>query len=163
MMTKKIKMSIEKIKQKYPTFYKIEEMRYNPDKPKEKEIQVRCKNHNCLNSKKQDGWFTPKYRSLSQRFFALENNNGNDGAYFYCCDECKQECPLFNFHYYNKNDNNVLYTSEEYKTWRTIILDRENYKCEYCENLATDVHHTRPQKLESTFILICIFNYLKNQ
>jgi len=46
-----LKFTIKQIKNKYPTFSKIEEMRYNPDKLEEKEIQVRCKNHNCPNSK----------------------------------------------------------------------------------------------------------------
>ena len=31
----------------HPLFSKIEEMRYNPNKPREKEIQIHCKNHKC--------------------------------------------------------------------------------------------------------------------
>ena len=69
-------------------------------------------------------------------------------------DECKQICPIFNFHYYEYNTKiDSLYTSEEYQTWRLNILNREDYKCEYCDEQATDVHHSRPQKLEPGFVL----------
>jgi len=142
-------ISINRIKKCYPTFSKIEELRYNPDKPGEKEIQVHCKNHLCKNSKEKSGWFTPN--TIGHRIDAVEKYN--DGNYFYCCDECKQECPLFNL----RSDPNFikikLYTSEEYQTWRTTVLKREDYKCEYCEEKATDVHHSRPQKLEPGFVL----------
>ncbi len=54
-MSKSHKLTIKKIKEKYKTFSDEEEMRYNPDKLEEKEIQVHCKNGNCLNSKEKDG------------------------------------------------------------------------------------------------------------
>ena len=88
--------TIEYIKEKYKTFAKEEEMRYNPDKPGEKEIQVHCKNHNCKNSKEKGGWFTPTQSKRTDRIRSLEKDYGNDGAYFYCCDQCKNQCPLFN-------------------------------------------------------------------
>ena len=49
------KKSINYWKQKYFFFSKIEEIRHNPNNPEEKEIQVRCKNHNCKNSKEKMG------------------------------------------------------------------------------------------------------------
>lgn len=79
----------------YPTFSKIEEMRYNPITLDEKEIQVHCKNHNCPNSKEQGGWFTPTYQQLYERIRQIEHELGTDGSYLYCSDECKQICPLF--------------------------------------------------------------------
>ena len=147
----KHKRTITKLK-KYSFFSKVEEMRYNPDKPGEKEIQVHCKNHNCPNSKEQGGWFTPLGRQLEGRLNALENN-GNDLNYFYCSNKCKQECPLYNL----KSDpfKNIThsYTSSEYQQFRTNVLERDDYKCQYCGKKAEHVHHERPQKLEPFFAL----------
>jgi len=148
-----VKISISKLKKKYPIFAKVEEMRYEPGKEKEKVIQVHCKNHNCKNSKEQGGWFTLKnHNQLRYRIGQIERGNG--GSYLYCSDECKQECPLYYSHGADpfKNKTN-LYISEEYQTWRTTVLERENYICEYCDEKSTDVHHSRPQKLEPGFVL----------
>ena len=134
-------------------FYVEEKMRYNPDKPGEKEIQVHCKNHNCVNSKEKDGWFTPKSQQFDDRKRSIEHILGHDGYYFYCCEECKIECPLYNI----KVDPNKIIkkpsTSSEYQTWRNEVLKRENYECEYCGEPATHAHHSRPQKLEPGFVL----------
>ena len=55
-MSKNSKLTIEQIEERYPLFFKIEGLRYNPDKPRsEYEIQVHCKNHNCKNSVEQEG------------------------------------------------------------------------------------------------------------
>jgi len=143
------KLSIEVIEIKYPLFYKIEEIRYNSDKT---EIQVRCKNHNCQNSKDKNGWFTPTYSQLYERIRNIEKHN-IDNAYFYCCDKCKQECPLFNLKFDPFKLEKQHYTQEEYNIWRNEVLKRAEYKCEYCGNRATHAHHSRPQKLEPFFSL----------
>ena len=147
--------TIKMIENKYPFFSQIEEMRYNPDKVDEKEIQIHCKNHNCKNSKEQDGWFTPTYSQLYERIRQIENKNGNGGSYFYCSDECKKECPLYRLNpNYVLNDNrDIPYTESEYQTFRKFVLERDKYICQYCEEKATDVHHERPQKLEPFFSL----------
>ena len=156
------KLNIQYYIDNYPLFSKIEEMRYNPDKPGEKEIQVHCKNHNCSNSKEQNGWFTPTENQLDGRRRALEDKNGNGGHYFYCCDECKEECPL-----YAKKVSQLIkedqikagiikkeyYTQSEYNILRTEVLERAEYLCEYCKKEAIDVHHIKPQKLEPFFAL----------
>ena len=152
----KLKRKIDKIKNKYPLFAKIEEMRYNPDKPGEKEIQVHCKNHKCKNSKEQEGWFTPTGRQIEQRISEVEKGNG--GSYFYCRDECKEKCPLYKLNpsYYINSLNvsdELIYTSEEYNIWRQEVLKRANNLCEYCGKEASDCHHSRPQKLEPFFSL----------
>jgi len=148
------RISIEQIKEKYPLFTKIEEMRYNPDKPKEKEIQVHCKNHNCKNSKEKDGWFTPTGRQIEQRKYSIEKNNF-DGTYFYCSKECKDNCPL-----YGKRVSTLIredqiragyiedpwYTSSEYYTWRDKVFELDNNLCIYCGQPATIAHHILPQK-----------------
>ena len=148
------KTKIEDIIKKYSFFSQIEEMRYNPDKPEEKEIQVHCKNHNCQNSKEQNGWFTPTYTQLYERIRQVENLDGNNGSYLYCSDKCKDECPLYNL----KSDPfttklEFQYTQEEYITFRQTVLNRDNHICQYCGKLAEHVHHERPQKLEPFFSL----------
>ena len=152
-MRKSSKLSIEQIIKRYPLFYKIEEIRYNPDKPGEKEIQVRCKNHSCKNSKERDGWFTPNINQLRSRILWLEKE-GKDNSYMYCSDDCKTTCPLYGL----QNDplkinKKQQYTQAEYNIFREFVLERDNYICQYCGKLAEHVHHERPQKLEPFYSL----------
>ena len=150
------KRTINEWIQLYPTFAKIEEMRYNPDKPKEKEIQVHCKNHNCKNSKEKGGWFTPSYDQFFRRISAIEHIDGNDGVYFYCSDECKEECPIYGkpATYLIKQDmisaghlEDPWYNSAEYLTWRAKVFELDNYICKFCGKPATVAHHINPQKI----------------
>lgn len=144
--------SIDYINEKYELFSKIEEMRYNPDKPGEKEIQVHCKNHNCINSKERGGWFTPTKIQLYERIRNIEQH-GLDNSFFYCCDACKNECPLFNLHSDPFQTTEKPYTASEYDQFREFVLERDDYKCQYCGDHAEEVHHERPQKLEPFFSL----------
>jgi hypothetical protein len=147
-------LTIDKINKRYPFFSKIEEMRYNPNKPSEKEIQVHCKNHECENSREKGGWFTPKYEQLRSRCNALDREEGNDGNYFYCSQHCKDTCFLYNLHGDPYRDNNKPYTPAELGVFNKHILKRDNEICYYCgEHHATIVHHLRPQKLEPFFAL----------
>lgn len=148
--------TIELLKRRYPLFSKIEELRYNPNKLKKREIQVHCKNHNCPNSKENGGWFTPTRGQISQRIFALEHPNGNDGCYFYCSEKCKQVCPLYRMRpedILSRENSSRNYTDAELNVWRREVLKRANYKCEYCGEKATHCHHIYPQKLEPFFSL----------
>jgi hypothetical protein len=147
----KHKRTIENINEKYPLFSKIEDMRYNPDKLEEKEIQVHCKNHTCKNSKEKNGWFTPKNRQIEARIMAIENHS-KDNNYFYCSQKCKDICPLYNSKGGDpfKSENEYI---KEYQTFRKFVLDRDNYICQFCGDKATEVHHERPQKVEPFFSL----------
>lgn len=149
-------LTISKIKKKYPTFFKIEEMRYNPNKPGEKEIQVHCKNHNCVNSKEKDGWFTPITRDqFYDRRKALEDPNGNGGSYFYCCEDCKEECPLYRAKIATLISQDKIRagliedpwcTYGEGLIWRKVVLKMDNGLCVWCGAPATIVHHIFPRK-----------------
>jgi len=146
------KLTIEKINKKYPLFSKVEEMRYNPDKSiEEKEIQVHCKNHDCSKSKEKGGWFTPTRIQFNERIRQVENGNG--GSYFYCSEECKNICPLYNLHKDPFKNIESLYTQSEHQTFRNFVLERDNYICQFCGEKAEHVHHERPQKLEPFFAL----------
>ena len=147
------RISIDEIQNRHPFFSQIEEMRYNPDKPGEKEIQVHCKNHNCPNSKEQGGWFTSTKIQLYERIRALERPYGMIENNFYCSDVCKQECPLYGIKSDPYRENKKLYTQEEYQTFRKYVLQRDNFNCQYCEEKAEHVHHERPQKVEPFFSL----------
>jgi hypothetical protein len=147
------KKDISYYRKKYPFFSKIEEMRDNPDKPGEKEIQVHCKNHNCPNSKEQGGWFTPTYIQLYCRIISLEKPKGMIECNFYCCDKCKAECPIYGIRSDPLKDTIKPYTDAEYNIFRKYVLERDNYCCVYCGNKAEHVHHERPQKIEPFFAL----------
>jgi hypothetical protein len=145
--------TIEYINRKYPFFSKIEEMRYNPDKSGEKEIQVHCKNHQCPNSKDKGGWFTPTKTQIYERIRCIEQHN-LDYSYFYCSDKCKEICPLYKSRGQDPfKEQTKLYSYDDYQTFRSFVLERDNYICQFCGEEATDVHHERPQKLEPVFAL----------
>ncbi len=153
-MSKGQRLTIKKINKRYKLFPIIEELRYNPHKPiEEREIQVHCKNHKCKNSKENGGWFTPTSIQMSERIRSLEKF-GNDNAYFYCSQDCKDSCPL----YHSKGidpfrDTEKPYTGPEYQTFRQHVLERDSHECQYCGDPAEHVHHERPQKLEPFFAL----------
>ena len=150
----RMRFTIEKINKKYHLFSKIEEMRYNPDKPlEEKEIQVHCKNHNCKNSKEKDGWFTPSGRQISNRIQAIENTKGFEESNFYCSQKCKDSCLLYNTKGDLYRSNNKPYTYIELQTYNKFVLERDNNICHYCGKDATVVHHLRSQKIEPFFAL----------
>ena len=148
--------SLKDWQEKYPFFASIEELREDPITG---EIQGHCKNHNCKNSKEQGGWFILTKTQLSERIRSLEHQRGNDGSYFYCCDECKQQCPLFGLHTdpYTLMDINTIPLDSEKGIWRQEVLKRQKDKlghneCEYCgnKNLSIlQVHHEKPQKTHS--------------
>jgi len=117
------------------------------------EYLVHCKNHLCPNSKEKGGWFTPTNVQLAERVRALETKTGSDGCYFYCSDKCKDECPLYNLQHDPNRNIEKIYTQQEYETFRKFVLERDDYKCQYCDEKATHIHHERPQKLEPFFAL----------
>jgi len=143
--------TIELINEKYPFFSQIEEMRYNPNKVKIKEIQVHCKNHNCPNSKEKGGWFTPSGRQIEFRIKALEKDE-NDLSYFYCCEECKDVCPLYNLHSDPFKNNELPYTQTEKDIFNKEVLRRQRKEdgynfCEKCYSIKDlHVHHEKPVK-----------------
>jgi len=144
-------LSVKYIHDNYPLFSKVEDISTN----KNGYIQVHCKNHNCPNSKEQGGWFTPKHWQFYDRMQALEHLKGNGSHYFYCSEECKEECPL-----YGKTVNQLIkedqiragyiedpwYSSSEYQIWRKYIFELDDGLCVYCGQPATSAHHILPQK-----------------
>ena len=148
------KLTIEKINIKYKFFSQVEQMRYNPDKPGEKEIQVHCKNNECINSKEKMGWFTPTYIQIYERIRQLEKDYGNEGCYFYCSNNCKNSCPLYYLRSDPYKDTELPYTQEELNIWKDIVKELDNNQCQYCGTTKNiHVHHIIPVKLEPLFSL----------
>lgn len=139
--------SLSRLKKTYPLLVKVEDLRYKPGFEKNRIIQGRCKNHSCVNSKENNGWFDLNGKQLEQRGYVLSLNM--DGGYLYCSEECKQSCIL-----YGKSVKQLMCiteykditTSPEYSLFRKIVLEREQYKCQFCEEPATIVHHEKPKK-----------------
>jgi len=133
---------------KHQFFCQVEEIKIENN-----QFKVHCKNHNCVNSKEKGGWFVPTSIQIHNRMQSLEDDNGIDGSYFYCSQECKDACPLFNLKGDPKKDIQLPYTQEQLQTFRLEVLTRDNYICQYCGGVATVVHHERPVKLEPFFSL----------
>jgi len=149
-MSRSHRPTLEIFKERYPFFCKVEELRKNLNEDDYIRVEVRCK----WCSK----WFVPLRDALYSRIYALERSDGNDGLYFYCSKKCKKECPVYRlqpsrFKMSKENEIEYPYTSDEYEIFRQEVLKRDNYQCLYCSEPATNVHHTRPVKLEPFFVL----------
>jgi len=130
-------------RKKFPLFCKVENIRENKNKDEYIRIQVKCK------SCKQ--WFTPDNGSLHSRIYALEKENGNDGLYLYCSDNCKNKCPLYRLnpkHSISSNSYersyNITFVKEVLKRQKDELGYNE---CEICGlRKHLQIHHEKPQK-----------------
>lgn len=108
-------------------------------------LEVRCKN--CNN------WFVPKTNDVRSRLGSLVGRKDGENN-FYCSNECKNSCNIFNQQKWPKNhkprktNKSIWYTNAELRIWREEVLKRADYKCEYCGEKATIAHHSKPKKLE---------------
>ncbi len=154
------KFTLKDFQEKHPFFCQIE----NPiEDSVTGEILIHCKNHECKNSEENGGRFEPGRAELYSRVFALAGSYGYTDNFLYCSDECKQSCIMYGKSakqlmnefgdLENKKKKELWYTPAEYNTWRTTVLTRANFLCEYCGRTAEDVHHSRPVKLEPFFAL----------
>jgi len=132
----------ENLLNKHPFFCQVEEI-----KIEDNQFKVHCKNSNCQNSKEKGGWFTPTNLQINNRITSLESEVGCGGSFLYCSQHCKTTCDAFNVHGDPERDNQLPYTQEQLQTFRLEVLTRDNYICQYCGGIATDVHHEKPVKL----------------
>jgi 5-methylcytosine-specific restriction endonuclease McrA len=138
----------ENLLKRHPFLCLIEEI-----KIEDNQFKVHCKNSNCINSKENGGWFTPTSLQVNNRTTSLESSAGCDGSFLYCSEHCKTTCDAFNVHGDPERDTQLPYTQEQYETFKLHVLTRDNYICQFCGEIATDVHHERPIKLEPFFSL----------
>ena len=108
-----------------------------------KSLQVRCNESRCRK------WFKPTLVQIQRRMQAY-NGTICGQCNLYCSEECKVRCSTFNQKIWpklqNPNKQAKPYSGTEYKLYRKVVLERENYICEYCEAKATCVHHEQTQK-----------------
>ena len=99
--------------------------------------------------------FIPSLSAVHERVRSINRIGG--GTMLYCSEECKMSCSIFKKIKYQQGHpirkEQKSYTQEEYNIFRKIVLERDNYICQYCGKLAEHVHHSRPQKLEPFFTL----------
>jgi len=135
------KLTEEMIKNRYPLFCTIEEIRVN-----DSSIEVRCNLNTCRK------WFKPIYNQLYERIRQIEHKFGSGGSYFYCCEEHKLTCPLYKYNPFLDKDIETI-KKEDIPSWlKKKIFERDNYRCIYCdseENL--HLHHILPRKIYPHF------------
>jgi len=100
-----LKLNVSKIKERYPTFYKIEKIRMNNGF-----IEVKCKY--CSE------WFKPHRYQLYERIRQIESKHGNMKNFLYCCSDHKFLCP-----YSNRVFPNTL---KKYEIYRRQVLIKSN-------------------------------------
>ncbi len=125
----------------------VEDIRRNKD---DKNIlEVKCSYNKC------NKWFVPKLSDVYHRIESLNDIDGMGESNLYCSERCKKICSRFGLNHdpFEMKENNLIYTDHEYKTFRKFVLERDNYKCQYCGKQAKHIHHERPQKLEPFFAL----------
>lgn len=114
-----------------------EEVRRDPNNSKA--VQVKCTL--C------DKWFTPTTTQISMRRNGLHGNTTPEGWYsegrFYCSDECKSQCSIYNQKKYPKgfrptNERQEIIDPEI----RILTLNRDSYQCQKCGACNDlEVHH----------------------
>ncbi len=152
------KLTYKQVQEKYPDVVEIEGLIEGPNG----EIWGHCKNSSCKNSKENGGYFDVS-KLVNERNRGI---NKHDTGHFYCCQECKDTCPLYwksptQLHNFINENKEILYTAAEYSTWNEEVFYRQRIEynidynfCEYCksrENL--QAHHIQPIKLEPGYAL----------
>jgi len=153
------KLTYKKCLEKYPDVVKIEGLIEGPNG----EIWGHCKNANCKNSKENGGYFELTSGQIGMRNRGI---NGNDTDNFYCCEECKHSCPLFNrtateLHNLINENKEIPYTQPELSTWREEVFLRQRIEydidynfCEHCQSKEKlHAHHIQPIKLYPGYAL----------
>ena len=104
--------------------------------------------------------FVPTMGAVVNRLTCLNGNCSGGENHFYCSQECKNSCDVFNkkakdYLILDKTkDLNLPYTDEELRIWSREVLFRHSYECEICgakENL--HAHHIEPKKINSVYAL----------
>jgi len=94
--------------------------------PKNKNwLQVKCTNLECKK------WFTPKRRNVDDRIKAI-NEKGTGENRFYCSEECKQSCSIFNQSKYPKGFHNTDNNRPDQNDWAEMVKERDNHECQRC-------------------------------
>ena len=107
----------------------IEDVRRDPEN--NDLLQVKCSENNCKK------WFTPKRTEVRRRLTSLRTGIGENR--FYCSDECKNKCSVFNQVLYPKTFIKDDITREVQQELRELVFQRDEHECQKCGN-DTDLH-----------------------
>jgi len=84
-------------------------------------------------------WFTPKRSHVGERLKILVNGKTRGEASFYCSEDCKDACPIFRMRLFPKGHKDG--TSREVQPeLRKLVLERDNYTCQKCGVINTELH-----------------------
>ena len=83
-------------------------------------------------------WYKPSRTSVNNKIKAI-NGDGSGECNLYCSDECKKACPTYRRKKYPKDYK--LNTSREVQPeLRKLVLKRDNYTCQKCGIMNTELH-----------------------
>lgn len=103
-------------------------------------------------------WYISTIYKIQNRINSL-NGNGTGECRFYCSNECKQECSIYNQKKYPKGYK-IATSREVQPELRQMVFERDNYICQKCgNNKSLHCHHIegiRWEPLESADIDKCI-------
>jgi len=109
-----------------------EEVRRDPEN--NDYLQVRCTESSCRE------WFRSSTKAIHNRLKTINGKMGGESR-FYCSEECKQKCSLYNQVKHPKgfiNINNIRYNQPE---WAQMVKEKDEYKCVKCNSTEKLVAH----------------------
>jgi len=104
-------------------------------------------------------YFSPTNSSVKRRIDSL-NNAKNGENNLYCSNGCKHACPIYRQVIYSK-DHKPATSREVQPQLRQLVLLRDNYTCQKCSKIDTELHchHILPlneSPIESADVNNCI-------
>lgn len=103
-------------------------------------------------------WIIPKIIEVTNRIYALKGITSGENR-FYCDENCKRECPIYNQRKYPKGFKEAS-SREAQPELRQLVFKRDNYICQKCSSTKSlHCHHVegiRWEPLESADIDKCI-------
>ncbi len=146
--------TVETYLDKLLPYYKLDvDVKVDPDDSNL--IQVRCFNSKCRS------WFNPSTSQVNNRLYAI-NNFGYGESNFYCCEECKKTCVVYNFHTPSLTDKSTKHSQNQCSylnilqdELRELVFELDDQTCQWCgrnkidePNLTLHCHHIISPKLE---------------
>lgn len=126
---------------------KYEEIRRDPKNSEF--LQVKCKYDHK--------WFTPSNSMVRNRVYAV-NGKVSGESNFYCSEECKKKCPVFNLRidpYETKCDQSNIRENILQEELRDMVLELDDHTCQMCgrstnefPDLKLVCHHIIPVKID---------------
>jgi len=126
---------------KQPSFIPV---KYDVYQPQIKPYGVKCRrskeDKNILEVKCMycDRWYIPSNKSVRSKIESI-NGQKQGELNLYCSDECKHTCPTYGQRIYPK-DYKINTSREVQPELRKLVLKRDNYTCQKCGIMNTELH-----------------------